>query len=177
MPAVVADFNLGFRRPADLTATVPPEVRCFDCRRDDVNLLVSDGDDHHVTAFTDIAAFLDDGDLVVANDSATLPASLLATGPPGEFVLNLATDYGDRVWLAEPRRSRADPGPLDFAPGDEVRVRAATARVVARHPTIDRFLFVQFDADPDDVMAAHGRPVRYGYVSEEFPLEIGRAHV
>jgi S-adenosylmethionine:tRNA ribosyltransferase-isomerase len=172
MPATVtAEVDLGFHRPGDLTATVPAEVRCFDCRRDDVNLLVSDGDDHRVAAFTSIAEFLDGGDLVVANDSATLPASLPATGPPGEFVLNLATDYGDRVWLAEPRRSRADPGPLDLTPGDEFLVGAATARVVARHPAIDRFLFVRFDADPYEVMAARGRPVRYGYVADEFPLD------
>ncbi|WP_227353800.1 S-adenosylmethionine:tRNA ribosyltransferase-isomerase [Haladaptatus salinisoli] len=178
MPAsVAADVDLGFHRPADLAAAVPPEVRCFDCRRDDVDLLVSDGDDHRVAAFTDVAEFLDDGDLVVANDSDTLPASLPATGPPGAFVLNLATDYGDRVWLAEPRRSRADPGPIGLAPGDEVRVGAATARVVARHPAIDRFLFVRFDADPYDVMAAHGRPVRYGYVADEFPLDAYRTPI
>ena len=54
--------------------------------------------------------------------SARRSASLPARAPFGPFRLNLSTRYGAGVWLAEPRRDAARPGPLPMAPGDAVHV-------------------------------------------------------
>ena len=70
---------LDFQLPAALEARVPPEARGL--ARDDVRLLVSyrDGDRVVHTRFRQIAEFLDPGDLIVVNDSITIPAALRAT--------------------------------------------------------------------------------------------------
>lgn len=101
----------GARLPAEPTwafpeprpATAPPEARGL--ARDEVALLVSDGAGHHAAAFLDLAAFLEPGDLVVVNDSATLPARVPLRWPGGDGVLHLATRYAPGLWLAEPRWS------------------------------------------------------------------------
>lgn len=163
-----AEFDLSFDRPERLAARAPAEVTGRS--RDDVRLLVSDGEGHRITDFSALAAHLDAGDLLVVNDSATLPASLSATGPTGSFRLNLATDYGGGFWLAEPRWSHARPGPVGLEPGDAVAVGEDLAHVVGRHPTVDRYVFVRFYGDATLAMTAHGEPVRYAYTDDAFPL-------
>ena len=69
---------LEFELPAELEAHEPPEARGL--ARDQVRLLVSHiGDDRieHLR-FTDLPDVLCPGDLLVANDSATVPAALSA---------------------------------------------------------------------------------------------------
>jgi S-adenosylmethionine:tRNA ribosyltransferase-isomerase len=79
-----------FRLPAELEATAPPEARGL--RRDHVRLLLVDratgATEHH--RFHELPRLLEPGDLLVANDSRTLPASLLgrtAAGRPVEVRL------------------------------------------------------------------------------------------
>lgn len=170
MAAALDVADLDFDRPDDRAATRPIERRGEGRARDDGRLLVNDGDDHVDARFADLPAFLDPGDLLVVNRSATLPASLPASGPPGEFVLNLSTDYGG-LWLAEPRRSHAQPGPLPLGPGDRFTAAGLGARVVARYPGIPRLLFVRFVGDVYRAMDERGRPIRYGYAAEAFPLD------
>ena len=79
-----------FTLPPELEAGAPPEARGL--RRDQVRLLAVDRDSgavgHH--RFRDLPALLEPGDLLVVNDSRTLPASLLgrtADGVPLEVRL------------------------------------------------------------------------------------------
>ena len=62
---------------------------------------------------------------LVVNRSATLPASIAVSGRIGEFLLNLSTNYGQGLWLAEPRWSTSQPGPLPVRSGDEIRMGEA----------------------------------------------------
>ncbi len=163
----LADFR--FERPVDLQATLPPEARGL--ARDGVRLLVSRGREHVHAGFVDLADFLDPGDLLVVNDSATLPASLPATGPDGTFLLNASTDYGRNLWLVEPRHGPGEPGPIGLNPGDEIRVPGIAGRVVAHYPEIPRLSFVRFDGDLREAMEAAGEPIRYGYLAEPQPLD------
>ena len=72
--------ELHFERPIDLQATQPAEVRGL--QRDEVRLLVSTADGHQHSHFQHLADFLRAGDLLVVNNSATLPASLPAWTSP-----------------------------------------------------------------------------------------------
>jgi hypothetical protein len=89
------------------------------------------------------------------------------------FTLNLSTDYGAGLWLTEPRRSLAKPGPV---PGLDVsrKISAAgqEARLIAPYPGIPRLWFVQFSGDVQRLMASSGRPIHYGYVQGEYDLTI-----
>lgn len=161
--------ELDFARPDALQATAPPEARGL--ARDQVRLLVSTPQGHHHTRFANLANFLEAGDVLVVNRSATLPASLPAEGRVGPFILNLSTRYGERLWLAEPRVSHAEPGPLAFKPGERVRVAGVEAQLLAPYPGLARLWFVQFVGDIGAAMARCGEPIRYGYVRTPYPLE------
>jgi S-adenosylmethionine:tRNA ribosyltransferase-isomerase len=87
-----------FRLPPELEATAPPEARGL--RRDHVRLLVVDratgSVGHH--RFHELPWLLAPGDLLVANDSRTLPASLLghtAEGTPLEVRLAARDGEGE----------------------------------------------------------------------------------
>lgn len=160
--------ELVFERPETLAATAPAEVRGL--RRDEVRLMVSSASGHKHAQFRDLPAFLRAGDLLVVNESATLPASLPASGSPGDFILNLSTYYGGSLWLVEPRWSASQPGPLPLKAGETVTVAGARVRLIHPFPGLPRLWFVEAQADLHEVMAIAGQPIRYGYVREAYPL-------
>ncbi len=126
------------------------------------------------------------GDLVVANDAATLPASLggihLASGQPLEIRLAgrrsldphdvrafraIAFGAGDHRTRTE---DRGPPPPL--APGDTLALGPLRATITQRlgHP---RLIELRFDGAPDAIwagIAGHGRPVQYTHVTEPLAL-------
>lgn len=159
--------ELLFDRPAGLEATEPVETRGLG--RDDVRLLVSTSDGHAHARFRDLPQFLEPGDLLVVNDSATVAASIPASGGPGSFTLNVSTRFGPRTWLAEPRLGPDRPGPLPLSPGDRFRTCTGAVLVLAPYPGTDRLWFVE--GDLETAMARCGEPIRYGYVTAPQPLE------
>jgi S-adenosylmethionine:tRNA ribosyltransferase-isomerase len=165
--ATLSLAELEFHRPATLGAASPPEVRGVP--RDQVRLLVSDSAGHRHAHFRDLPGLLEPGDLLVVNESATLPASLPAAGRLGEFRLNLSTRYADRLWLAEPRWSAARPGPMAWLAGDVVRAAGVTARFVAPYPWSSRLWYVRFDGDVMAAAGLLGEPIRYGYLEAPYP--------
>ncbi len=158
--------ELLFDRPEGLEATLPIEARGG--RRDDGRLLVSTPSGHTHTRFRDLPDFLEPGDLIVVNDSATVPASVPAKGDPGAFTLNVATQFGHRLWLAEPRWSADRPGPLPLDAGDRFETCAGDVGVIAPYPGTDRMWFVE--GDLETAMAHCGEPIRYAYVTNPQPL-------
>jgi S-adenosylmethionine:tRNA ribosyltransferase-isomerase len=163
---VVKTTELIFDRPDELQATEPPEAQGRS--RDDVRLLVSTRDEHTHARFTELPRFLDPGDLVVVNDSATLPASLHAHGEAGAFIVNVSTRFGSKLWLTEPRWSTSEPGPLPLHPGQTIDVCDQQVRVISSYPGADRLWFVE--GDLARAMARCGEPIRYGYVAHPQPL-------
>jgi len=151
---------------APRAASAPPEARGL--RRDEVALLVSSADGHRHASFLDLPGHLRRGDLLVVNDSATLPAALPANGAVGDVALHLSTRVGADLWLAEPRWSSERPGPLPLEAGDRLDVGGVEARLVAPYPRQPRLWFVRVDAPT--AMARVGSPIRYAYVSGRYPL-------
>jgi S-adenosylmethionine:tRNA ribosyltransferase-isomerase len=101
-----ASLPLDFTLPPELEATTPPEARGV--ARDGVRLLVShrskDGLVH--ATFRDLPRFLRAGDLLVVNDSETLPAALPARTSTGDEIrLHLSTRLPTGLWVVEPRTS------------------------------------------------------------------------
>ncbi|HEX9709002.1 MAG TPA: S-adenosylmethionine:tRNA ribosyltransferase-isomerase [Candidatus Thermoplasmatota archaeon] len=160
---------LRFERPKELEADAPPELR--GSTRDGVRLLVSTPAGHEHHAFRDLPALLTPGDLVVVNESATLPAGLPARGAVGDFTLCLSTNYGRGLWLTEPRWGPARPGPLPLRPGDRFEAAGLRATVVAEYPGLPRLLFVHLNGDVLSAAARRGAPIRYAYLREPLGLE------
>src|SRR6476469_1847963 len=92
-----------FELPAELACPLPTEERKME--RDEVRLLVTTnhGEAHHTT-FKNLPDWLEKGDVLVVNTSATIPAALpisLRDGKPGR--LHLSTRLNEHKWLVEIR--------------------------------------------------------------------------
>jgi S-adenosylmethionine:tRNA ribosyltransferase-isomerase len=165
-----------FELPQRLEAHEPPEARGL--RRDDVRLLVArrrDGGIVHAH-FNELPSFLAPGDLVVVNTSATLAAALKIEREDGEALeLRLSTPapHGpSSYWIVELRRGGA---PFAGARvGESLALPAgARAEILAPYAGGKRLWLARLDV-PGPVeayLARHGRPIRYGYVPNEWPLE------
>lgn len=88
------DFTL----PPGLEARSPAESRGL--ARDGVRLMVTEGDSIRHLVFSDLPSVLRAGDLVVINDSATLPASLRID----DLVVNFSTTLPGGLHVVEPRQ-------------------------------------------------------------------------
>src|SRR4051794_14038071 len=128
MTAAMLDFEL----PADLQAREP--VEADGRRRDDVRLLVNRGVEVSHHRFTELPRLLAPGDLLVVNNSATLPAALDAQGHQEVHVSN---EQADGTWLIELR------GKKGGRAGDRVRVPDGTLTLL--RPYTNRLWTVQAD--------------------------------
>jgi S-adenosylmethionine:tRNA ribosyltransferase-isomerase len=165
-----------FVLPPELEATQPPEITLG--RRDAVRMLVSIGDDApRQSVARDLALWLDEGDLVVINTSATIPAAIDATTPDGRaVVVHLSTELPTELHLIEIRRPNADgttvPDPDDHA-GVTLRLAGGgSVRVLGRMPRSVR-LWVATLSLPVPLLEhldRWGRPIRYRYVPDSWPL-------
>lgn len=181
MTAVLAPRGaLDFVLPPHAEATEPPELRLG--RRDAVRLMVSRGVEAPVHSTADrLADFLDPGDLVVVNTSATVAAALDATAPDGERVaLHLSTELPTGLWLVEVRRPEPDgtsrPHDGDFAGATVTLPVGATAELMGHMPGSRRLWVaaLALDVPVVDFLAEHGRPIRYRYVPESWPIDAYR---
>jgi len=167
---------LDFALPAGSQATAPAERRGLS--RDGIRMLVAHGTAtaHHV--FADLPDLLAPGDLLVVNTSATLPAALDAARGDGRIQpLHVATELDDGRWVVELRRVD------NTGPAADVRVGARLSlpggvrlTIAAAHPNPHAATSRLWVAWPEPVTGSathvlqHGRPIRYGYVAEPWPL-------
>jgi S-adenosylmethionine:tRNA ribosyltransferase-isomerase len=184
-----------FELPAELEASAPPEARGL--RRDQVRMMVawrlpgepagkaSCAIEHR--RFDQLPELLGPGDLLVVNTSATLPASLDATGPGGEELrlhLSTALPMGD-LWSVE-LRLPAGPASRPYrggAPGWRLRLPGgASAELLAPLAGSTRLWVARLDLPEGPGgsggsgalvrhLAAHGQPIRYPYVSQAWPVD------
>ncbi len=163
------------------TATEPPEYRGL--TRDGVRLLVADGGGIAHTTFSNLPTHLRAGDLLVVNDSATIPAELDGLRRTGRrVVVHLGTDLRDGSWTAELRSAPDAAAPmLDGEPGEVVGLPGrARLRLLAPYPRPNsspsrsgsRLWRVRIHGAGPLVpyLNRYGRPIAYGYLSRRFPL-------
>jgi S-adenosylmethionine:tRNA ribosyltransferase-isomerase len=163
-------------RPAlasPLEAREPPEARAAD--RADVALLVSrrhDGSLVHAR-FRDLPRFLAPGDLLVVNNSATLPAALPARLGRRALELRLSTPVADGTWAVELRA--ADLMPFKCPPpGSRIDLPdGAHAELVATYLGSDRLGVARLTLGlpVERYLARHGRPIRYRYLRGQWPID------
>ena len=107
-----------FQIPSCLNATTPIELQGFE--RDDVKLLVlnrEDGKCEH-TIFKNLPDFLNEGDVLVFNNSRTLPASLKGKQGNRNVEVRLSRKSGGNTWDALILGDFYQAGePIDFPEG------------------------------------------------------------
>ncbi|MEU8148512.1 S-adenosylmethionine:tRNA ribosyltransferase-isomerase [Nonomuraea sp. NPDC048901] len=158
---------LDFALPDTLSAHEPPEARGL--TRDSVRLLVSRGHlppEHR--RFTDLPGLLDPGDLIVVNNSATLPAAIRLD----RLAVHFSTAREDGTWLVELRRrtSKSSEPYGGGEPGEWLPLPGrATLRLIERETP--RLWRARLDRDVEAYLRDHGVPIRYSYVSRDWPLD------
>lgn len=177
---LLAEPRLDFELDADLAAREPPET-APGAGRNSVRLLVSMGSEHPSHhAFDDLPRLLLPGDLLVVNNSAAMAAALDGTALDGEPVrLHVSTELPSSLWLVEVRTPTEDgtsrPDAADRAGQTIATSGGLTAQLLHRFDGSSR-LWIAALAWPRerllaDHLAAHGRPIRYPYVTRDWPLE------
>jgi S-adenosylmethionine:tRNA ribosyltransferase-isomerase len=171
-PLPVIDFEL----PEVSEASEPPEAGGL--RRDHVKLLV--GWRHSLRTqharFVDLPRFLEPGDLLVVNTSATLPAAVDAKSPDGTaLVMHTSTTLPGGLTVIELRRP-GRPASLPWSEGRRGMTVSlpggATAELLATFGTPGRLWIAALEL-PEPLtrwLARHGRPIRYRHVVRDWPL-------
>jgi S-adenosylmethionine:tRNA ribosyltransferase-isomerase len=135
----------------------------------------------------DVVRLFQPGDLVIANDAATIPASLTGRHVPSgrRIEVRLAGREsldGDRVTcftavlfgLGDFRMRTEDrPGPPSVEPGDGLVLGPLRATVTRRRHDHPRLVVVEFDGPPAVIwegLARHGRPIQYAQVTQPLAL-------
>jgi S-adenosylmethionine:tRNA ribosyltransferase-isomerase len=177
-------------RPA-LEASEPPEARGL--QRDEVRLMVASRwrDAIVRTRFRALPDYLKPGDLVVINNSRTLPAAVQATRADGTSVeLRFSTrapsrpgardrtratgsDHGPDRFIVELRSARGLSPLADGRVGEEYQLPArATVELLAPYAGRGRLWLARTEGihDLHRYLNDHGHPIRYGYVRRPWPL-------
>lgn len=161
---------LVFDLPAEHEARRPPELRGI--TRDGVGMLVSNSRTrtHTVSRFADLARFLRAGDVLVVNDSATIPAALSARRQNGaNLTLHLSTRVSDTLWIVEPRQT-----PL-VRVGERLALPGGAAAELlwpfARAHTRLWYAKLTLPLETPAYLRAYGHPITYGYLDQALPLD------
>ena len=175
--------RLQFDLPPGLAATAPPEERGL--ARDGVRLLVAHRAANRVEhrRFADLPGLLQRGDILVVNTSATLPAAVrghLDDGTPVQ--VHVAGRQPGGTWTVElrhPGRGERSSTPwLGAHQGRIVRLPdGAGVRLLkpaVPGPGEARLWAARLDMRPSPLayLAAHGRPIRYGYIDRDRPIGV-----
>ncbi|CAM3715282.1 S-adenosylmethionine:tRNA ribosyltransferase-isomerase [Mesobacillus zeae] len=164
-------FN--FHLPSSLNATQPPERRGV--RRDHVRMMVLDKSSGHINhdRFINLEKHLQPGDLLVLNNSRTLPAVLTATRKrhnertPTRIEIRLARRISENTWDVLPVGEEVrNEDILEFLP--ELSAKVITE--VSGSP-IKTICFTKKGADLLERIYSIGEPIRYEYIYQDWPLE------
>jgi len=166
--------------PAQTSSTAPAPAEARGVARDAIRLLVGTAHGIAHARFRDLPKFLDAGDLVVFNDSATVPGELDAERVGhGPVVLHLAAPLDDGSWVVEVRSAPdARQTVLDARPGELFTSGPATLELIAPHPRAgssptgdgNRLWRTAVTGPLFAHLAEAGRPIAYGYLPRRYPL-------
>jgi S-adenosylmethionine:tRNA ribosyltransferase-isomerase len=161
---VIIDFTL----PAEREAHDPPEARGI--ARDGVRMLVSRGSSGEISrhGFRDLPGLLLPGDLLVVNNTGTLPAQVRTAGG---LAVHFSTPLPDGAWLVELRQIK-DKTTIPNGPGHpgQAICLPAGAVLTLERPVGARLWRARLSVAVVPYLLRHGAPIRYSYVRRDWPL-------
>ncbi|HET7666820.1 MAG TPA: S-adenosylmethionine:tRNA ribosyltransferase-isomerase, partial [Mycobacterium sp.] len=165
-----------FERPPGSDAVEPPEAHGV--ARDGVKLMIATPGGIAHGRFTDLGEYLEAGDLLVVNNSATLPAAISGLRGEAPIGVHFSAALGDHLWVVELRSATNATGHLsDVETGERIGLPDDAALVViASHPRPgvpgSRLWTARLaiEGDVTSYLNRHGRPIRYSYVPRPWPL-------
>jgi len=175
---VIAPSIIQFDLPIYLACPKPTEER--NMKRDEVRLLVTAGSgqiDH--TSFNHLTSFLQQGDVLVINTSATVASALPVLLPRGEKGrLHLSTKLGSREWLIEIREITGNKT-VRWQGGKEGMTfqlpSGANITLKQRFYENEQLLHLwiaelSIHQSLGTYLTAHARPIQYEKLDQQYPL-------
>ena len=162
-------MTIAFDLPSALEAHEPPEARGV--ARDGVELMVSRQSTGQIThhRFTELPGLLLPGDLLVVNNSGTLPSAVPVTS---ELTVHFSTAMPDGGWLIELRFGNGA-GTVPYRGGEPddqfLLPGAALLRLGSRFS--GRLWRARLSTAVIPYLRRYGRPIRYCYVRHAWPIE------
>lgn len=167
-----------FYRPEQSDATEPPEAHGI--ARDAVKLLVAQPDRIRHARFADLGDYLRAGDLLVINNSQTLPAAIKGRRAGQPIAVHFSTARTENIWVVELRSATHATGHLpDVRPGERIDLPAGAALVVDAsypQPGVDGArlwtarVLIEYSPGVLQYLTRHGSPIRYAHVPRQWPL-------
>lgn len=161
--------SYSFHVPEELNASAPPERRGV--RRDQVKLLVLNretGKAEH-SVFYELDQYIQPGDVVILNNSRTIPAELTGLDTKQQkVVIRLAQRINEGSWKAlivQPRLLQV---------GDRFRFGEHIEAVISSAAVDQPLVTLQFSICCEelwDVVYRHGQPIRYEYIHDPWELD------
>jgi S-adenosylmethionine:tRNA ribosyltransferase-isomerase len=137
-----------------VSAVEPPEAHGV--ARDGVRMLVASPSGVTHAHFNDLRRFLEPGDLIVVNNSATLPAAV------GD--VHFSTQLDDCSWVVELR-----PEGTEASAGQRIPLPSGYLELLDPYVP-GRLWRAKVSVDVPAMLAEFGRPIRYSYVPEQWPI-------
>jgi S-adenosylmethionine:tRNA ribosyltransferase-isomerase len=161
-----------FVLPPGSEAGGPPEARGM--ARDEVRMAVVTADRTYHRRAKELPLWLEPGDLLVVNTSATLPSALEVTRQGCTWGLHVSAELDDGAWVVE-LRLPGNAGPGVPEPGEVLRLPdGVRLRVAEPHPAGQTRLWRATTLPVVDRVAylrRHGSPIRYPYLRGDWPIE------
>jgi S-adenosylmethionine:tRNA ribosyltransferase-isomerase len=172
----VAKPHTHFERPPGSNAVEPPEAHGVP--RDGVKLMVAKPGGVVHARFADLGEHLARGDLLVVNNSATLPAAVDGIRGAAPISVHFSTALDDHLWIVELRPAIDATAHLpDVEPGERIELPDGAALVMTASypaPGVARARLwtsrLVIEGDVTSYLGVHGRPIRYSYVPRSWPL-------
>lgn len=176
----VIDPIIQFELPENLACPLPTEERGI--RRDDVRLLVTakNGNQIQHSYFHQLTDYLQAGDLLVVNTSATIPAAIPLQFPNGEQgVLHLSNQRKNGHWLVEIRAfannktkrwKKGRRGMIfDLPNGGKIELKK---RFYRQNRLLDLWeVVISLPSDLNTYLNEYGQAIRYSHQHKPFPLD------
>lgn len=163
---------ISFYLPNQLNASMPPERRGV--RRDRVKMLVLDrqsGRAEH-TIFYNLEQYLKAGDVLILNNSRTIPAQLTGTYLEGEkeqeVTVRLAHRLSEDIWQALLL------GKTEWRKGDQITFTPHLSAIVEEYRTDKPLVTIKFSICCKalfDQVYSIGQPIRYEYIETPWDLD------
>lgn len=128
---------------------------------------------------TELPRLLVEGDVIVVNDAATLPALLRGTVKGRPIELRLACQHSESIWTALAfgdgswrKRTEDREGPGLLVEGASIEITSKLTATVLAQPHA-RVLELRFNLEGVDLwreIYRAGRPVQYAYARDDYPL-------
>lgn len=178
--------GIEFELPEELAAHEPPEARGLS--RDSVRLMISRvrNDEIVHSTFAHLPDFLEKGDVVVVNASATINSAFGAIRRSHDDTrtpvwLHLSAPLGGRRWVVELRHNshKGSTPLLDAASGENLSLPGgARARLIEPYSEVHSVIGgvrlwvadLSLPTDPLSYSEKFGSPIRYSYVPKRWPL-------